>query len=343
MQERAFILTLLLGFFGGAAGAALGALGGFILFCFCLLAGFAALLLTGNETWLLAVCGSSLLKPSSCFLGGVIACGVARKLGLLRCGKDIGRPLISLRRPSLLVVGGLAGMLGGMFALLFERFLPAGIDGSALTIVLFSLALKHSLDLTESADCAGSSHAVLSPYRFFERLNRPLGKTLLSLGCGLLTCLCVYLLCLDRHAAIHAPLFAFALSGVSLLLLHLGLGLPATHHFTGPAGAIAYAWLNTRGCLPAGAWDWSLFLGWGLLAASLGQLLADLLGSLFFEKGDMHVDPPAMGIAGTSLLFGGLGASLGLFRLSPSLQLAAAASALVLCLGLNLRLYSRKG
>ncbi|MBK8477100.1 MAG: hypothetical protein IPL39_12620 [Opitutaceae bacterium] len=170
MDPARLLLEMLSAFLGGALAAALGALGGFVLFGLVGVVGFLAAICTGDTHWLAALTGSVLLRPSSCFLGGVVAAAWARRRGYLRCGKDIGRPLLEFRRAELLLAGGLGGVAGWLANLGFDAVLAGRLDTVGLAVCVVPLLLKRAWDLGRSSDCAGTSHAVPSPYRFFERL-----------------------------------------------------------------------------------------------------------------------------------------------------------------------------
>ncbi|MBK8478140.1 MAG: hypothetical protein IPL39_18085 [Opitutaceae bacterium] len=178
-----------------------------------------------------------LLRPSSCFLGGVVAAAWARRRGYLRCGKDIGRPLLEFRRAELLLAGGLGGVAGWLANLGFDAVLAGRLDTVGLAVCFVPLLLKRAWDLGRSSDCAGTSHAVLSPYRFFERLASARGKVVVCLLASVGTASLSLYLVDQAVLAPHAGLAGFCLSALSLGVLFLNIPLPVTHHFTGPAGS----------------------------------------------------------------------------------------------------------
>jgi hypothetical protein len=326
-------MGLFLAFAGGCLGASTSALGGFVLMGAVGLIGFACLL-AGQEAVLSHLWGASLLTPSVCFLGGVVAAAHARKRELLFCGKDIGRSLVRLRRPSLILVGGLGGLAGFVVERALNQVFHGRIDTVAATVFIVPLALKYAWKLTRTHDCEGSSHAVPSPYRFFERLSTPAGKVWLAILSGGGAAVMTWGLARVPQTAPYAALPAFCLSAVTLLAVFFSRPVPATHHYTGPAGMAAMLWMGGRSANgPAVA----VFLLWCIAAALVGLVAADRMGRLFFDEGDIHVDPPAMGILISSVLFSGVLASLGIFRAPIGFQILLGGGLVVACVVLHFK------
>lgn len=330
MLAEHLLLDLACAFLGGMLAASLGALGGFILFGLVGVTGFLSVLLGGDASWLQGLTGTVLLRPSSCFLGGVVATAWARKKGLLRCGKDIGRPLLEFRKPSLLLVGGLAGLAGFLANLALDAVLAGKVDTVGLVVFSIPLLLKHAWGLKHSSDCGAASHAVPSPYRFFERLSSKDGKLLVCALSGFGAATLSLMLASRPDTAAYAGLAPFCLSSLSLVVLHLGIPIPVTHHYTGPAGAAVVTLAPLLSSMEHTA-ALVCLLGWALLASALGLAGADLLGRLWFEKGDIHVDPPAMGIVASTAVVLGLIPASGVLRLGHSTQTSIACLGLALC------------
>lgn len=333
MSVASLVLDGVLAVVGGCLGAILSALGGFLLFGLLGLVGLAALLVGHDSHWIGAVAGSVLLKPHVCFLGGVVAAAVARRRGLIRCGKDIGRPVVALGRPELLLAGGGAGLAGHLLVRGLDTLWAGRVDTVALAVCLIPALLKRPWGLTVSSDCDGVSHAVPSPYRFFERVSGPPGQVLLALAVGVGSALAAWALFRVPDARPYAALPVFFLSAVSLFPAFLGGRVPTTHHLSGPAGAVAALWLSGNG--DAGLAPVLVAL-WGGAAAQCGLLAGAVLERRFFTDGDIHVDPPAMGIAGATALLLGLAPQTGVYRAAPGVQALAALALIALCAGLTL-------
>jgi hypothetical protein len=331
-----FLLDCGVAVIGGCLGAVLGALGGFLLFGLLGVLGFLYLLIGHSDVWIAAVTGSVLLRPSVCFVGGVIATAYARKRGLIQCGKDIGRPFISYRRFDILAVGGVAGLAGYLVNRGLDALFAGRIDTIALTVFLIPLFIKYLWQMMKTNDCEASSHAVPSPYRFFEKFSRPAGKTLVSLIMGLCTSLLTFGLFLIPETKPYAGLMVFFFSAVFLFPLFMGIPIPATHHFSGPAGAASMIWLSLNSGNP-GAWGIALLALWGIAAAQIGLLASDIMGNLFFREGDIHIDPPAMGILiATAIMLGGLPLT-GVYNAGIKGQVIVSLSLIIASLIFNLR------
>lgn len=336
MEYGKSVLEMCLAFAGGCVGASVSALGGFLLFGVCGVIGFLYLLITGQDAWLVSLAGGVLLKPSVCFLGGVAATAYARRKGLILCGKDIGRALVSFRRFDVIAVGGIGGVAGYLVNRFFDSVLGGKLDTVAVTVFSVSLCLKYAWGLTKTSDCAASSHAVQSPFRFFERLAQPAGKTELSILVGLLAGGLTWWLSMDQRTAQYAPLLAFCISAVVLYFLFMAVPVPATHHFSGPAGYAVVTWIAAHGGGPASGMEIAAVLMWGVAASNIGMLAGDAMGRVFFTEGDIHVDPPAMGIMLASVLIMGVLPLTGIFTLAAALQCGICAATIVTCGIVNL-------
>jgi hypothetical protein len=342
MNYRGLNLEVFFAFVGGCLGASVSGLGGFVLFGLCGVIGFLCLALANQDAGLVFMLGGYLFKPSVCFLGGVVAAAYARKQGLITCGKDLGRPLVRLRRLDVLLVGGLAGIAGSIINRLLERGVGGKLDAAAMTVFAVSMAIKYAFGLSKSSDCAAASHAVHSPYRFFERLARPAEKTGLSLLIGLAAATLTWRLCLDPRTVQFAGLLAFCISAVILCFLYLSVPVPATHHFSGPAAVAVITWMACHGGIISGGFEVLVVLLWGVAAAQFSMLSADAMGRLFFDEGDMHVDPPAMGIMLSTAVIMGVLPFTGMYLATTGTQVAVSACFILACATVNLRVFGRR-
>jgi hypothetical protein len=336
MHWPAFILDCITAVAGGCLGAALSALGGFVLFGLLGVLGLLYLLVAQSDALMAVVAGSVLLRPSVCFLGGVVAAAYARKRGLIACGKDIGRSFVAYRRVEIMAVAGCAGLAGYLANVALDALLAGALDTVALTVVLIPLALKYLWGMTTTNDCAGSSHAVPSPYRFFERFSRPAGRTAVSCVVGGGAALLTAALFLAPQTRPFAGLAVFFVSALLLMPVFVGIPAPATHHFSGPAGATVATWLALQGTEPTG-WGLLLVALWGVAAAQIGLLAAQTLEPMFFTEGDIHVDPPAMGIVVSTAVMQGVLHLWGVYATAMGTQMAVALSIAAAAALLNLR------
>ena len=313
MEIGKFFVDAVMAVIGGCLGASVSALGGFVLLGLAGTGGFIYMLVTGDTAWISVVGAGILLKPSSCFLGGVVATAYTRKKNLIQCGKDIGRSLVSFRRMDILLAGSLGGLAGYVLNTGLNIFLAGRVDTTALTIVIISLALKYVWGMTKTNDCEASSHAVPSPFRFFDKLSNPVGQIILSVLMGTAAVLVTWLLTLNAATAPFAGGLMFFFSALSLYVVFLGVPLPPTHHYTGPAGVITVYWLALHGN-PSNFLSAAVLALWGIAAAAMGMAFCSLMGKLFFDEGDIHVDPPTMGIMLTTAVCLSLLPLTGVFR-----------------------------
>ena len=342
MAASKLLAECVMALIGGALGASISGLGGFVLLGLTGVIGFAYMLFTGENIWIMAGALGIVLKPSVCFVGGLTATAFTRKKSLVKCGKDIGRSLLEFHRGDLILVGSVAGLVGYLINAFYDSFLTGRLDTTALTVVTVPLVMKYLWGLTKTSDCSASSHAVPSPYRFFEKLSSPEGKAILSIGLGALTVGVTWALSLSRNTAPMAGAFMFFVSALSLYFVFMGIPVPATHHFSGPAGAMTIYLLTTNA--ETGK-DFLFFLAlilWGAAVAVIGMAAGDFMGKLLFTEGDIHVDPPAMGIIVTTAIFLGILPMTGIYML-PVLSQVAFCTVLILAVsGLKLRSEKRQ-
>ena len=136
------VITLIAAFGGGVLGAAVGAVPIFIVAAGVLaVVGVAAGV--GGSTELLSIAFGPVLGPHVSFAGGVAAAAYAGSRGALPTGRDIGSPLMGLRRVDVLLVGGAFGSAG--YAL-HSLFTMAGVanwtDTVALVVVISNMAAR---------------------------------------------------------------------------------------------------------------------------------------------------------------------------------------------------------
>lgn len=335
-----FILNLLLAFIGGILGASLGALGGFVIFGLLGVIGYMNLIFGLNEAWISSFLSVELFIPSVCFVGGAIATAYARKREFILCGKDIGRSLISLRNFSVILAGGLAGVLG---FLLFTLLLPLSryLDIVAFTVVVIPLLFKYFWCLTKTNDCEGTSHVLPSPYRFFERLKSPGGKTGVTIISSIFTTVVTLALYSDELTRPYAGLFMFFLSALALYLLFFSVPIPATHHICGTTGIIVVEWNRVNG-LSFSLEGIILPLLWGISIASVSQLWCDITKRYLFDEGDIHVDPPAGGIIAGSLMAMWGFPSMELYEQAHLFQIITTTVITALCITTSLKFFNKE-
>ncbi len=295
------LLTILFAICGGIFGAAVGSLAAFIFVGITALFGVVLMISGATFNWMGLIPFGVVFGPHIAFAGGAAAAAYARKRGYLQSGKDIAKPLVSLKKPDVLLVGGIFGALGYVVNYGITQAMPGKIDTVALAVVIIALIAKvvfGNLGLKEIFGVVPESIKKAGG-RFNAKATGDAGleKIIVALGAGGLSTYITYTM-LQIPATAGASIYVgFAISIFFLLFLEFGVSVPVTHHIT--LGA-AYAVLMTNSIV------------WGFAGALLGAILGDYLGKMFYIYGDSHVDTPAMSIASNSFL---------LFAVFPMLKL----------------------
>lgn len=164
---------------------------------------------------------------------------------------------------------------------------------------------------------------------FFEKLSGSKGKVGLSVLLGMVTVFITWELSLNPNTAPMAGVFMFFVSACSLYFVFMGIPIPATHHFSGPAGAVTMYLIGLNSVAIKDGKFFILLVFWGITAAVIGMTTGDFMGKLLFTDGDIHVDPPAMGIMITTALFLGVLPLTGIYRLPVLSQIAFCAIGII--------------
>lgn len=285
------LFSILVAFGGGVFGAAIGALNAFIIVGFLVIAAVAAQ--TGSGDLLAFPFGPAFGPHVGGFAAGVAAAAYARKKGLLDTGKDIGTAIMGLNDPSLLLVGGVFGILGYLINYVFGLVGFAWTDTVALTVVVSAIIARilwgNGVFGKVAAD---ESRWSPSPaIQWVPWQSSMMQRVVIGLGAGLFSAY----FALQLGAANGGGAIGFGISAASLVFLAFGLKVPVTHHITLVAAVAALA---------SGSMLWGAIFG--ILAAIVGELMA----ALFEVHGNTHIDPPAATIAALtslSLLLSALG------------------------------------
>ncbi len=244
------VVDIMAAFGGGVLASAIGALPAFI---------FTGVLVVANLTDLAF---GPWFGPHIAFSGAVAATAFAAKRGL-ESGKDILAPLIKLNDGTVLLVGGIFGMVGYVV----QKFLAdikTPTDTVALTVVIICVAAR----------------LIFGNRRMLDKYVVPDGKTswsliVFGLGVGLVS---GYIGIITEN-----PVLTFGIAAMLLIVLQfMGVG-PVLHHIALPAALAAAAVGNI--------WMGGLF-------GILGSLLGDFCAKCFNGEGaNTHIDPPAVTIA----------------------------------------------
>ncbi|MDO5038040.1 MAG: hypothetical protein Q4E37_07055 [Tissierellia bacterium] len=266
---------ILASFGGGVLGAYMGGLPAFIL---CGFIGFAGFALQGDMDILGSVAFGFFLGPHIVFGGGGVAgAAFAKSIGASPEGTDILTPLAKYNKPSIYLVGGLAGIIAYLFHYLYSQVLAIPIDQVALTVLTMGILVRLTIGKTGITGSCPIEGKATRP--FFPLKESIPSLCMAGLGLGLVS---------SYYAVeFNAVTLGFCLSAASLIFTQMGFPLPSTHHIT---ICSAYAAAATGNILVGGVF--------GIIAALMG----DFCEKTFNSYCDSHIDPPATTISLLSLI-----------------------------------------
>lgn len=257
-------LNLILAAFGGGLlGALIGALPVFIMTGFMVIAGL--MVGAGGPDVVGGIAFGAYLGPHIAFAGGVAAAAFAHKKGKLEAGGDILSPMAKFNDASVLLVGGVFGVVGLLINYLYATVLTIPTDTVAMTVVTSGLIAR--LVFGKS----GLLGKCEDPKRVFFPVAESLSTlVVIGLGLGLVS----------SYFAVEYNLvvLGFGISAASLIFTQMGFEVPGTHHISLVSAVAAAA-------------SGSIIIGavFGILSAILG----DVFGKIFNSYCDSHIDPPA--------------------------------------------------
>lgn len=291
------IVSILGAIAGGLFGAAIGGLHAFVFTGLIALFGLVSLIADPNSTILSDIAFGPVFGPHIAFAGGVAAAAYAARRQAFE-GKDIVTPLAKLARPDVLLVGALFGAFG-YFVQQLVAIIPwfgAHTDSVAVTVIISALVVrlvfgKKRLFARNGTEASGwAAYSPTDKGRWIQGQERFVPNTVLGIFVGLLAAYATVTIAQSLPSiAGSAPIFMFAVSAISLVLLSMGQAVPVTHHITLPAGVAAVSFL------PIVGEPWiALVIGTG--AGLLGAWIAEFFSRLWLAHGDTHIDPPAAAI-----------------------------------------------
>ena len=261
---------------GGMFGAILGGTPGFAITGLLVLAGVAAASIDPAAGAIINdVAFGPFFGPHVMFGGAAAAAAYAYKRGFLESGKDTTTALIKFADPGTLIVGAVFGLFGWLLNSVFVNInLPT--DTIALTVVISNIiarllwgnglfgkvpAGKSMMDADETNAWLIWQKDVPILVLMGAGLGAAVGWATLATGNGVI---------------------GFGIAAFSLVfLMTLGAG-PVWHQIAAPAG--------TAALLTGNIWMAVVF---GIVGALLGEFIG---ARMFFNNGDTHIDPPAVGI-----------------------------------------------
>lgn len=307
------LLALLFAFCGGAFGASIGALASFIFVGITGILGVIAVMSGAQFNWIGLFTFGSVFGPHICFVGGVTAAAFARKMNYIESGKDIAKALVSLKKPVVLVVGGIFGMLGYILHYVLTFVMSGKIDTVALTVFLVSMLAKIAFGnngfrvfgtVPTDVEIAGGRYSRRSSVVWIPYVTTAAEKTIVAISAGGLSAYVTSEMLKFPETAGVAVLVGFFISAISLIWLHFGTQIPVTHHITICA---AYGVASSGGSIL-----------WGLAAAVLAAFMGDFLAKTFHLYGECHIDPPAVAITAVSFILMGIIPLTDIYKTEPT-------------------------
>ncbi len=303
--------SILLAFAAGIVGASMGGVQSFV---FCGLVGMAGMgidaALGGGIAWIGAIPFGFWFHPAMAFLGGVGAAGYARKMGYIESGKAAaGEPLADVRKPDVLLVGGLVGAIGYIVMIIITGadFLGIAADGGAIAIWPVSLVLKAIFDggdifgkVPDDIKAKGGRFGNHYDACWAPQQRGGFQKLVLGLGWGAVSAYATWFTFSLPGCAGFAPFIGFFVSASTLFFLLGGMNIPITHHITLTAGYGVLMLVTANGGTVEGIALYDALL-WGVAMGMFGAFAGEFWADVFWVYGDVHVDPPAMAICTVSL------------------------------------------
>lgn len=272
------IYALIAAFGGGAFGALIGSIPAFIFTGVFAIVGGVLGLAGIAEPSIGNIAFGSFFGPHIAFTGGVAAAAFAgAKRKTLASGTDIISALYGINDYTVILMGGVFGVIGFLFHYLYGTVLKLNTDIPAISV--FTAFVIARLVFGETG--------VLGRYTGEgKRQWLPDGKTLINhivLGGSVgivVSGVAVSMINsgVSANAMAMYPIVCFGISAVSLIFLQTGFAIPVTHHITLPAAAATVMTGN-------------IFIG--ILVAIVGAVFWLIACNVVNSHCDTHIDPPA--------------------------------------------------
>ncbi len=288
------MMWLAMAFCGGIFGAAVGALPSFVFCGFgAILAGAVGMVDEGMATQInLWVTWGPLVGPQCAFAGGCCAAIYAKRIGVHENGRDICTALMGLRRPDVLLVGGIFGAIGALVTLGvwkiggFNHAVAGNVQwgneiawGVAITMMLGRLAFGQTGLFGKVSSgvrrWVGNENACWLPWQH---------------DIGMIMLIAIAVALPSAVLAEKFPQTNFLIFGICTIVfafMVLGMKVPAMHHFA----ITAFFATSMTGDV-----------AWGVAAAVTVGFVCEICAFLFTAHGDSHIDPPTLAIGIVGLL-----------------------------------------
>lgn len=284
------ILTVIAAFGGGVFGASIGALPAFIL------TGVVAIIggISGSAAdYVGTVAFNTILGPHIAFAGGVAAAAYAKKIGKSENGADIATACWGYGEPSILIVGGVFGVIGAVIGnivvpYVFGTLIPFGTDAPGMTVFISGCVARLAFGKRGLLSDAQSRKALSSGKGLTSLLVMAFSYALVVAG--------AYCVLMDKAAGNEAitglldsyHVVIFGLAAVGLVFAEFGVAYNGWHHIGIIAAEAAMAGYAIGGVGAA--------MGLGIVMGLVSAILGDFEGNFLNTDVDSHIDPPAFAI-----------------------------------------------
>lgn len=280
------IFMLIAAFGGGIMGAAMGAVGSFVVVGALAIIGGSIGLAGAPEAIVGNLAFGSYIGPHVAFAGGVAAAAFAGKKKL-NSGTDVGKPLHSLNDPSVLIMGGVFGIIGFLLLHLYDVILGIPTDNVALVVFTSAIIARFAFG---TGGLFGKVPAG-EKKQWFPEGSALMNCIALGLGVGLMVS-GVGLHLIEIGVPIHLvqgfyPAITFGIAALTLVFALMGHGIPATHHIALPAALAAVL----SGNLIVGA-----------VVGVICSVFGDIAGKAWNSHSNTFIDPPATVIFTTTFV-----------------------------------------
>jgi hypothetical protein len=272
------ILTILAAFGGGAFAASIGALPAFIMTG---VFSVAAMCGAGDASNILInyFAFGPFFGPHIAFAGGVAASAYAKKKGITQNGADIASALGGLQEPSVLLVGGIFGVIG----LLIKELIVANLFGGTISARL----------VTDGPGFTVFVSAIIARLVFGGKLRTGSNTIVIGITYSLIVA-GLYLAAVNAGVPVEGfggvyHVLIFGLAAVGLIFAEFGQPFFGCHHIVIIAAeATVQSYANTQNLY--------LALIMGVIFGTISALICDIETNLINSGSDSHIDGPATAI-----------------------------------------------
>ena len=292
------ILALIAAFGGGAFAAGLGALPAFIMTGFVALVGTGITLAGGADILTGNLAFGSFFGPHIAFAGAAATAYAARKnnsliaagsleggnvsiaveKGILVNGADITYSLGKTLYGTVLIMGGVFGMLGYLVNHLYSGVLHLNTDTVAMTVATLGIIARFSIGKSGLT----GEYTFSEKRQYFSQGQELLYNIVLCLAVGIIVSyVAAYLkdLGVSKEFLVAGyPALCFGISAITLIFAQMGFDVPTTHHISLPAANAAV--LSGNPII-------------GVVVAIACSLMGDFFTKTINSYVDTHIDPPA--------------------------------------------------